>query len=376
MPQFVFRGRNPDGADCTERVEAPDLARARFTLEVRGYREIEFYSDENLPLIERALGSQTQVADDDDDLWTAEDEVDCYRRKGFWAKLWWSFRQHLAILGPLLLVNVLSVRSGSLAWYDWAGFAATWLYLVYFALLAAPSLVFDQLLEASVWRDWKAVRFWIAVARAMRSVTRTGIPEIELQIRSAYADAAEGKLDVALAKMEQVRKNPNLAEPLYLGRLASVYEHARDYATMLRLTELAAEKGIGGVSEWLDVANARLRRANDVEGAKLALAKTEGKEMPILAAVLHERCLGLIALEDGRYAEARQHFEKATAALQQHLGNPLVQEWIWETNAFLVLALSAMGEKAEARRIFRGIVRWLEATKEEQLLDRCLQALA
>lgn len=377
MPQFMFRGKDPQGQACHDYVDATNLGQARYKLEIRGYRDIEFYTDENAPDIEKAMLSGTGIKKDDLAQWTAAEEAAAQKRSGAVAKLWWAFKQHLVFLGPLLIWNWFSWRGERpFGWGDWIGFALSSMYFVLFLMMVSPMVVFDQLLQASAWCDWAAVRRWTKVARVLRKMTRTGIPELELQIREAYALAAEGRLPEALSHMEAVRGNADLSEAMYFARLSTVYEYAGDYAAMVRCAEASAAKSSGGAGEWIDLATARIRRLCDVPGAKAALEHIEGKEIPILAAAALARCKGMIACEEGIHLEARELFHKAQSGMAEHAANPLLQNWIAETKAYLAISLAALGERDAARRCVAESAKLLEASKEFALLRRCREAVA
>jgi tetratricopeptide (TPR) repeat protein len=375
MPEFLFRARTPDGADLHERIEAANLGQARYMLEIRGYREIEFLTDEHIGDIRRATLSGTTDTIDPD-LWTAEDEVAAARRKGAAAHFWWAFRQHLVILAPLLVWNLFSFRGGRpYGWLDWLGFAATPIYLGYFLVLALPMVLFQMLLEASAWHDWVRVRRCVRVARGLRTLGIAGIPESELDFRDAYALAAQQRVDEAVRSLDKYRGHPEMAPYIFLSRVASVYEYAGRYDRMIALLEEAAAKGPGGVSEWIDVAMARVRYVGDVAGARAALQRLDDKEIPELAGTVLMECLGIIACEEGDFEQARDLFNGALERFGGNSGNPLIQVFIAEVKAYLVVCLVALGDKPLAKNYFAEIRPLLVAREDRRLLERCEAAL-
>lgn len=347
------------------------MGQARYVLEIRGYRDIEFHSDENADEIRRFAMSGTGITEDDLAPWTAADAAAAQRRKGPWAKLGWAFKQHLVFFGPLLIWNWFSLRGERpFGWGDRIGFALSATYVVLFLMMVSPMIFFDQLLQASAWAEWAAVRKWIKRTRWLRRITRVGIPELELQIREAYALAAEGYLRDAVKKMETCREHPDLPEAMYFSRLSTVYEYAGDYDAMVRCAEAAAAKSTGGVGEWIDLATARIRRKCDIAGAKDALAHVDGKEIPVLARAALARCRGMIACEEGTYAEAKTLLEQALEAMNEHAGNPLLENWVAEANAYLAISLAGLEEREAARAALAKASKLLEANKEHALLRR------
>lgn len=377
MPQFLFRARSRDGVDLHERIEATNLGQARFILEVRGYREIEFLTDEHIGDIQRAADAGGGAPAADPEFWTAEDEVAAARRKGSAAQLWWAFKQHSIIIVPLLIWNAYSLRGGPpFGWLDWLGFLLTPVYAAYFVTLSLPMVIFQTLLEASVWCDWPKVHRCVRWARRLRRLRMTGIPESELDFRDAYALGAEGEVETAVKSLEKYRGHPEMAEYVYLSRLASVYEYAGRYREMVALLEQSAAKGPGGVSEWIDVAMARVRYLGDVAGAKAALENVGDKEIPAFAGSVLMACLGIIACEERDFAHARELLEGALARFAAAAGNPLMQVLVADAKAYLVLALAGLGEKALARRHFAEIRSLLAVRNDGTLLERCRLAAA
>jgi hypothetical protein len=367
----MFRATHPGGQPCHDSLDATNLGQARYILEIRGYRGIEFYSDENADDVKRFALSDTGIDETTLPEWSAAEAAAAQKRRGVWAKLWWAFKQHLVFFGALLIWNWFSLRGERpFSWADKIGFGLSATYLVLFLMMVSPMVFFDQLLQASAWADWAGVRKWVKRTRWLRRITRVGVPELELQIREAYALAAEGYVRDAVQKMEVLKAHPSLTESMYFSRLSTVYEYAGDTDAMVRCAEAAAAKSTGGVGEWIDLATARIRRKCDVAGAKAALEHVEGKEIPILARAALERCRGMIALEEGKFAEAKQQLEQALAGMSEHAGNPLLQNWIAEAKAYLAVALSALGERDRAGKELAEAAPLLKANKEEALLRR------
>lgn len=376
MPEYLFRAASPQCGEIKDRIEADNLGQARYTLEVRGYRDIEFFSDEGVDDIKRAVRSGTNVPEADPDLWTVEDETAAWRRRGMGAKLWWAFQQNLVVLIPLAFWNWMSWRGARpFSWLDWAGFAATPLYLAYFIFLSIPMVVFQRLLESAAWCDWKQVYRSVAWARRLRAFGIRVIPESELDFREAYAMAAEGRTEQALQLLEKYRGHPDMAEYLFLSRVSSVYEYAGNYKKMIALLEESAAKGPGGASEWIDLAVARVRRGRDLAGAKEALARTEDKEIAALPGAALAICKGIIASEEREDARACELLTEGVGKLDAYAGNPLVQVIVAEAKAYLAISQARCGEREEANKTFSAVGALLAARKETDLLARCTAAL-
>jgi hypothetical protein len=376
MPEYMFRAANSERGEIKDRIEATNLGQARYMLEIRGYRDIEFYSDEGADDIKRAVLSGTDVPEGDPELWTAEDEAAAWRRKGIGAQLWWAFQQNLIVIAPLAFWNWSSWRGARpFSALDWAGFVATPLYLAYFLFLSTPMVVFQRLLESAAWCEWKQVYRYVAWARRLRAIGIRAIPASELDFREAYAMAAEGRTEQALQLLEKYRGDPDMAEYLFLGRLSSVYEYAGSYDKMIALLEESAAKGPGGASEWIDLAVARVRRGRDIAGAKAALARTADKEIAALPGAALAICEGIIASEEREDDRACEQLEKGLGKLDAYAGNPLIQVMVAEAKAYLAISQARRGAREEANKTFAAVGALLKARNETDLLERCTTAL-
>ena len=236
--------------------------------------------------------------------------------------------------------------------------------------------MFQLILEASVWHDWRRLRRLTGFARMLKKFFTTAIPDKELDIREATAWAAEGRLADGLQLVEKYRGYPDVAEYLYLARLAGLYDAAGQYDRALALKEESAAKGPGGVSEWIDVAMARIRRKQDVAGARAALQKLEGKEVPALAQAFRLLAEGMIALEERDDLKACEYYRAGLEKLQATAGSPLILGLIAESRAGMAIALARLGRKDAGRKILANERPLLEARKETALLARCDAALA
>ena len=376
MPSYLYSANAPDGRKIHERIEAASLDQARSALELYKYSDIEFLTDENGSDIARAARSGTDVPAIDPAGWTAEDEVQVHRHRGLVQKLWWVFKKHAVIFAALAIWNVTSWRGGRpLIWLDWVGFIATPLYCLWFIKLVLPMVLFQLILEASVWHDWIRLRRFIRWARQLRRFMVTGIPDNELDIREAQSLAAEGRLAEGLQLVEKYRGHPDVAEYVFLSRVAGIYEAAGQYDRTVALFEESAARGPGGVSEWIDLAMARVQLLHDAAGARTALQKIEGRELPALAKAFRLIVEGTIAGEERDDLRACESYRAGLAKLQATSGNPLVLGLVAEVRAGLAISLARLGRKELARKILAGSRPLLEARKEAGLLARCDKAL-
>jgi hypothetical protein len=216
----------------------------------------------------------------------------------------------------------------------------------------------------------------IRFARFLRKFMVTGIPDKELDIREGTALAAQGRLAEGLALVEKYRGHPDVAEYLFLARVSALYAAAGQYDRVVALLEESAAKGPGGVSEWIDLAMARIRWQHDAAGARAALARIEGKEIPALAQAVRLLVEGAIHLEEGDDLRALEYFRAGLNKLSAAGGTVLIHVAIAEARAGSAIALARLGRKDAARQLLATERPLLEARKEKDLLARCDAALA
>ena len=375
MPAFSFSATSPEGEKVRDRVDAASLSQARYILEIRRYTDVEFYTHDNADDIARMALAGTEVPPVAPDEWTAADDIGSLERRGLAAKLWWALKQHSIFLGPLLLWNFLSWRGDRpFGWGDWLGFVCSGLYLVIFTFLVMPMTIFEQLLEAAVWRDWAAQRRCIRLARLLRLVMRTGIPENELLFREANALAAGGNLSAALAHVAPLRGQAEIADYLFLSRVSTIHEFAQDYGGQLKCMEEAVVKKPDNAEAWIDLAAVRIRHFRNVAGARAALEQIADKELPELARAVLLLTSGIVSVEERDHAAAVTQLREAETVLNK-FGNVLIQGFLAELQAYLALALAAQGKNAEARGRFERMKPLLIAQKADRLILRVDSAI-
>jgi tetratricopeptide (TPR) repeat protein len=376
LHHFLFQARDAIGRPVQDRIEAESLEQARCSLESRGYRYIEFLTDEGKTEIDRVVRDPSG-APLDPNRWSAEEEVAALKRKGIGAHLWWVSKQHLPFFMLLAWWNYSSwTGERPFGWGDWLGFALTPLYAIYFFKLSLPFMIFQKIMEAAVWCNWVELRRFIGWARFMRKFMITGIPESELDFREAEALAALGDLTAALDKVERWRNAPAMPQHLFHTRIATVYESAGDYERMVACIEKGADMTPAGVNQWIEVATAKIRRLRDVKGAKAALEKVGDAELAALPAAFMAFARGVIAIEESDNSGAVAFLTDALEKLKTFAGNPLIQLVEAEAKGYLVIAEARLGRRAEARARFDEVRALLRINRPNDLYPRCEASLA
>ncbi|HEY4248848.1 MAG TPA: hypothetical protein VGM64_18640 [Lacunisphaera sp.] len=301
-----------------------------------------------------------------------EDEIKSRRRRGLAEKVRWAFGHHLEFVWPLVLWNIVSLMHGRpFREMDWLGFVATFLYGLWFVRKILPMTLFQLILEASAWHNWTRLRRLIRFTRVLKRFITTSIRDKELDFREAVSLAAEGRLADGLQLVEKYRKHPDLAEYLFLTRLSGLYDAAGQYDRAVALREESAVKGPGGVSEWIDLAMARIRRKRDVPGAREALQKIEGKEIPALAQAFRLIVEGMIACEERDDVKACEYYRAGLDKLEATTYSPVVFGLVAEARVGMAMSLARLGKKDVAGRILKKERPLLEARGENDLLVRC-----
>lgn len=136
MGKFLFTAVNRAGVLVTERIDSATVSAALYKLETRGYSNIAFQTDDLSQTIDAGIAASlpSREEEDDDEIWSAEEEVASRRGLGFWGGLWFAWRMNAILWVPL------AVWDGFIWWegapfsiWDWIGFGFNGLFLLYFA---------------------------------------------------------------------------------------------------------------------------------------------------------------------------------------------------------------------------------------------------
>lgn len=363
MKTFLFTAVNADGKSVTERIEAENLPQARYKLEVRGYTEITFHESElsadvlNLFDEKHAKNQQKLLKQQ------VSSQYDTRLRRHFFNILkftwfWW------AVILYLLYVNQ-DLRT--VLW-----FAGSVLVIGYLAL---PSVIFNRLHEAHCWDRNKLVRFWARVAKLYNPVSFLKIPELEIDIHLACADAREGNAENGLRRIAKYRTDPKVSERLYRLGVIRIYGNARDFDKVLQLLESSLNGGNVFTEELLDYAVCLARRHKQTSRARGVLERVFETELTALANLFVGYCQGVIEVEDGNFSQAEFYLKQVSKQLEPFRQNTFMVGLKSEVKAFLAVALAGSGEKDEAQKLFAEAKPYLIAIRENELLRRGEEAV-
>ncbi len=372
---FVFKATGPSGLEVAEEIEAENLEEAKALLASRGYSRVRFLDGENIESIRHMVINGSGLAEKGIPRISPAEEISSRGRRTLRHKVLWAIGKHMVYLGPLLLWNAVTLmRAGPIRPLGIAGLVATPVYLVWMIFKLTPMVCFHQIMDANVWKDWRRMRRFIGIARGARRILGMGIPEFEMMTREAYALASEGRLPEALTLMERVRTTIPVKPRLFLGRLATVYQHAGDFdrqqACMLEAMEAGQKRSV----EWIDYGTFLARHERDLSGAKAALAEAEKFEMSQLAKAGFARCSGMIALAERDYPRAHGDLRNAVAGLTQHASTPIGEFLTSETKAYLAIACARLGRRDGAGQLWAEVEPLMKARGETWLIEHYAEA--
>lgn len=237
--------------------------------------------------------------------------------------------------------------------------------------------LYDKLLGYVGEADYPKV---LALSQAMETIQQeldlTTIPMEELAFRQAGALAIFGRLDEALSLVEKWKaRNPLM----YYQRVSSVYSNARDFVRALECKKKALQLAPKDGSCMVDCADALAYPFGDVAEARRQLDAARKAILPELGESFVLKVEGLLALLEGRYAEAVEYLGQARKQAEADLENDgprMLTGHIRLIRAFRAVALAGLGKTEEARQEYEELKSFLSRDHEETLCAWIEGALA
>lgn len=363
MPSFLFTAVNRDGKSITERVEAENLAQARYKLEIQNHSEISFYeselSNDTLNLFEKnEVKNRHQFLKQQVGL-----QYDTRLRRTF-----------LTVFKATFFIWIISFyniyTSRSLTSVLWLGGAAA--VIGYFMI---PSVIFNLLHEAHCWAKNEKVRFWATAAKYFNLIAFIKIPISRIDYYFACADAHEGNLNGALAKIAKYETDAKVSRRIFYTYVNGVYACAKRFDENLQSQENSLREGNVFQEEMLDYATALARRHKKTSQARAVLNRVLDGEITALARPFIPFCQGVIEVEDGNFSQAEFYLQQAHKEIEPFEKNTYLVGLRSEIKAFLAITLGTCGEKEEAAKLFHEAKPYLLANRETELLQRCEEAI-
>jgi tetratricopeptide (TPR) repeat protein len=364
---FAYRAIDREGKLVTERIASASVQAAWDELRRLGYSDIEMLDDEHSAIREGDEESMRRL------VFTAHEESEMRRQRSVLGRILWTLARNHLIWGPLLVWLALALARTERPWH-----AAIWplallaAFLLWFAWANVPSVLYNQALEASAWCRWREVERWMNWLARWKRWFRIPFREDELLVRTAIAEAGQGRLEAALARVAPLEKQ--MAPGFYQARLASIYWAARKY-TRMALAQHEARRLNPSPSSNIDLATTLARWVGNPRAAAILLDEVDVAKVPPTARMFIAYARGVIAVNDGQPALALKWFSQLFELAHQHPGSPLMKGLLLDARAQFGLALAARGEREAARRHFEAAWPMLEARQDKDLMERCEAAM-
>ena len=374
MINYVWSATDKSGQKLIREIEAATAEDAKFVLLAQGYSNLELKEDEVISTVrvgfqkrKNAFGQEIKVTAEQR-LKNRDDPTATYwdvLRKGV-------IRHHLWFIA-LFLFAVYSGLRGQRNWFLlYAGVLLAWLAYILFKGL--QSVYFRKLIKAEDWSRWHEVLSLVETLKFIGRFKQVKVPATALIRHRAKALAGLGRLNEALEEYKQCEGRPDCPGWLYKLFMGGLYKTAKQY-------DKAIEFNLASIAEkptptaWLDLAERYARYKHDPVKARNAMAEAEKSPLSDLAKPYHFRCRGIIAYLEGNYATAKHNLETAIELVEKAKGRPYRDGFLGVTRGYLCCTLARQGDLAGAKKCFLLAKKYLNATKEDELLAECRQLI-
>jgi tetratricopeptide (TPR) repeat protein len=183
-------------------------------------------------------------------------------------------------------------------------------------------------------------------------------------------------LNKAFAIVEPLEKDSSIPQWLYYGRLGELYAAAGKWDQMIPAAEHALQLAPDNATLLLDLALNIIYHDRDALRAKALLAEARTHAISDLLVPFVDELEGLIALEEGRLAEAQKLLSRALHSLNAKLASqPVFAPSVASLHGYLAIACARLGDAQAAEDHFAKAEPRLRARKLQPLIDRIEQAL-
>ncbi len=376
---FLWRGKDRNGAVRVERVRAESAQQSKARLLNEGWSDLELIMDEITSSKALKVQADEWLDDGEDEFSTPEYEAKFFEGKGpgVLRQTWWGIKDSWL----MILVSAAVFGLGYVVHKTWLmvvgalGVAFLVLFTpilhVVFTVFGKASKEYDRLNRAKVWGRWNEVLRCVEALEKPDALTGARIPEIELVKCRAQAYAALGRLEDGLKEYARLEKDPNIERWLYLSFLATVHDAGKSHEQALDIRRQVAIEKPDNSAVWIDLAYSCVRHLNRPAEAREFLAKAEALEITGFGKAYLPFLRGIICWREARMSEAIGEFEKAIPLLQPWTMNPLAEGLILLAKAHLCAAQRALGKHSEADRLYRQTKTFLQANAEDELMAAC-----
>ena len=363
MPEFLIRGRDPEGKRRSKLVEAGSAEQALRIVNAEGWHETRLMTDDvGGVVVEWDTGSLTP------------DEQHELGQGSFASFVAASLRRALSrSLGFWVFLAVLIVRRAlGFEWNVWDNVLVAGLVIlvvvVLLPLLYGSARKYDRLAKNMAWGRWNAVLDGLQQGA-------DGLARHEQLRMRAYALAGLGRIDEALREYDVLSDGEEIPEWMYWSLRADIHTAAEDFDGAVSDMQKAYKLAPDNPTLLLTYAEVLMMHDGDRELARQLVAEVQ--EHPLAEPIQWAKAMveGMFALDESRYDDARDHLKKSFS-----LAGPLLKDASFlshqaRINALLALAESGRGNKAAARKHFAAAEPMLSAQGANKFLTRCREEL-
>jgi hypothetical protein len=379
MPSYLVSGVTPAGSKVTELLEAASADAVVKTLRDRGYEQIVLHTDD----VAAQCMSERSV-----DRFLSPRECVNLRYQGPLGRYWLFVRKCYG-QGPghlwfrLLILPLIVLIWRRVADRPW-GFIDVGLLVCSAIVLLVPVLLpllvsaramwfgrlarYLRLVEARAWGRWEEV---LRLLPRMRAELRP----YQAALFEARALAGLGRVDEALRVVEPFADGREVPKRRYWSGLAGIYFAARRKDESLAAMEKAWTLAPDDPLVSADLALSLLRRRCDTDRAEQLLTRARSHAISDHGDGMIQRVEGMLALERGNLHEARRLLEESLRKESAIKLNPLARATVDKIHASLAVCHALQGDRASALKHFRRAEPRLRALAEDELLERCQEAL-
>ena len=378
MHSFLWSGRDGEGNERSERVDAENAQQAKAILASRGWTNLELVFDE----ICDAARQQLPPLPEDWDAPQENPDTEAARWKGWspsfareWMKAVFEAKGSIALFGLILAFGLFGQRR----WPIIVGVAGLLFVVLLFPAISVfysqTSRNYAKLNKAKVWGRWREVLTCIERLKRSHRLTRLGVGDVEIARNRALALANLGRLDEALREFARFEKDASVPQWLYLSFLAGIYDGAREFKKALELRRQVATEKPDASAVWIDIAYSLVRGLNRPTEAREALARAEALEITGLAKPYLFFLRGIILWREGKHSESEKQLEQALVDFEPMKHHDLVEGLVLFTKSYLCVVYGELGNLSRARAVFGEVESFLVAHREEELLQACRSRL-
>jgi hypothetical protein len=373
MPRYLWSGKDASGRELVEWVEAESPQQARDSLLARGWTDTQLRTSEVHDFVKQQMQAVSDPAYRPH--LTPRQELAMLQGKGrrFWPSWYNSIREsagtHLC-LALLLVWSISRHRFWGTVICGASLLVLAFVFPVVHFWFSRTSQLFEKLHQARNWRKWDEVlRYLDALQRAQKS-RKIGIGDAETTRYRALALTGLGKFEEGLALFSQAAQRTNMPTWLFHCHVASLCIVAEKYEEALKSYQQAFEASPEKSTVCIDYGSCLVQRFNRPAEARKLLAIAESCPVTDMAKDHLVALRGLIALREGNFGEAHQHFSTALDGFEKRGQTRfyIFEPSILLAHGYLALVNAALGNRDAAQFHFQKSHQYLAVIRMDELI--------